>query len=76
MKLNVIILIVENYMLLLKGWRKVNMLMGGFFVFCMIRFMLKFINGLLKLIISLCFVVIVIGVRVMFFFCKGIEKNK
>ena len=77
MKLKVTTPTIENHTPLLKGRRKANMLMGGSPGFCMIRPMLKSINGLLKSITSSRSAVIVIGARAMSFSCKvADQKNR
>lgn len=75
MRVNVTTPTVENHTPPLKGRRKANMLMGGSPGFCMIRLMLKSINGLLKSITNSRSAVIVIGARAMSFSCKGREKK-
>lgn len=76
MKVNVTTPIVESHTPALNGRRKANMSMGGSPGFCMIRLMLKSINGLLKSMTNSRSAVIVMGARAMSFSCKRTEQQR
>lgn len=76
MKVNVTTPIVESHTPALNGRRKANMSMGGSPGLCMIRLMLKSINGLLKSMTNSRSAVIVMGARAMSFSCKRTEQQR
>ena len=67
--------IVESHTPLVKGERKANMSIFGSPGFCIIKLMLKSMNGLLKSMSNSRSAVIVIGASAMSFVCKGRRHN-